>query len=214
MTINQYISEIRVNLPKDYPNIDDRTLLKLLNEFRSVYIKNTLNQNDAFVPREFMQKVLGLEMDIVSQKETPFITDNSRILRSKIKIPERVNLTHRELVYRIWDSKILGEDFNFINPEQAKYAGNGKMNVKEVFAFFYDDYLYIKLKRENPNINLINFVSIELILENPEDMIPLEYADYFDFKDYDYPMTTVAWSYVKSSILQNGLQVINSTENE
>ena len=213
-TINQHISELRVSLPKDYPNVDDRTLLRLINEFRGVHIKNTLNQNDSYITPEYKQRIKGIELELVDVKEVPFLSNSSAILKSKSTIPNPIALSNRDLILRVWDSKILGQEFSYVSPEVAKYSGNGKVNNKEAYCFLYDGYLYIKLRKDNPNLALINIVSIEGIFDSPEDLIPLQYNGYFDWHDYEYPIDTVSWSYIKPNILRDGLNVIQTSEQD
>jgi len=43
MILSYYISEIRQALPLDWVHLDDRTIIRLINQFRTVYIKNHYN---------------------------------------------------------------------------------------------------------------------------------------------------------------------------
>ena len=212
-TVIDYISEIRNELPKDYPNITNRSLINLINEFRAIQIKNELNQNK-IIPKAIVQTISGIQMEMAAQIDVPFITDNSRILKSKQIIPNRINLSNRELVTSVYDGKILSQKYNLVTPEQAIYSGNGRGNQKKVFCFIYNNYLYIKLKRQNTNISLIANLTLEGIFENPLDLIPLQYSEYFDFLQFEYPISMTMWAYIKSNILKSGLNVIQAEQQE
>jgi len=213
MKLNYYISDLRNSLSKDYANIDDRMLIELINQFRAIFIKNEFNRNRN-LPSGIIQTISGIPMNLSKQLDIDFINDSSRILKSSVKLPKLIHTGIRDLVDRVWNGKVLSSNFNYVTPEQAIYAGNGKVNRKLIFTFIYNDYLYIKLKRENPNINLISNLSFRGIFENPLDLIPLTYEGYFDPLDFEYPITEAMWGQIKSNILQNAFNVIQSEENE
>ena len=118
------------------------------------------------------------------------------------------------LLLNIYNDKITGKSFNYISRDKAPYAGSGRYNYKDIHCFIHENYLYVKLQKQNINANLINFLTIEAVFEHPTDCIPLQYPDYFDFLNYDYPMSETMWGYIKSSILQNSLVSIQSEINE
>ena len=212
-TINSYISEIKDTVAKDYPNLDDRFVLTLMNQYRAINIKNELNKG-YYVHDQLSQTIKGIKLELTTQTMLPFISDDTRILKSNVKLPKLVNLTNRALVLNIFSDKILSSNFNFVTREEAVYSGSGRYNSKDIFCFIYDNYLYVKLKKQNPNINLIDLITFEGIFEQPEECIPLQYSSYFDFLEYEYPISESMWGYIKSSILQNSLMAIQSELNE
>jgi hypothetical protein len=212
MELSYYISEIRQALPIDWIHLDDRMIIRLINQFRTVYIKNHYNQNRSF-DRGLMQTI-NILVNPVSQSTISYINSSARILRSTHPIPKLIKISHRDLITNIRNANILNEEFNYVTKDEAIYAGNGKVNTRDIFVFIdheNEDYLYVKIKRENPKIAMLTHVSIQGIFENPLDCIPLQYGDeYVDHRDYEYPMTDTIWGYVKSLILQDGLKVIQS----
>lgn len=214
MELSYYISEIRQSLPRDWPDISSRMIIRLINEFRTVYIKNHYNQNRSF-DRGLMQTI-NVAVGPVSQSTIPYINSSSRILKSYQPIPRLIKISHRDLITNIRNANILSEEYNYVTKDEAIYAGNGKVNTKDIFVFIdheTDDYLYIKLKKENPKLALLTHISIQGIFENPLDCKTLQFGDiYVDDFDYEYPMTDTIWGYIKSSILQDGLRVIQSNK--
>lgn len=212
MELSYYISEIRQSLPIDWIHLDDRMIIRLINQFRTVYIKNHYNQNRSF-DRGLMQTINVLVYP-VSQSTISYIPSSARILKSTQPIPKLIKISHRDLITNIRNANLLSEEFNYVTKDEAIYAGNGKVNMRDIFVFIdheNEDYLYVKLKRENPKIAMLTHVSIQGIFENPLDCIPLQYGtDYIDYRDYEYPMTDTIWGYVKSLILQDGLKIIQS----
>jgi len=213
MKLKYYISELRNLLPLDKDNIDDRMLIELINQFRANHIKNEFNRN-RIIPDQITQTISGITMDLAKQIDVPFIRDSSRILKSNIKIPNVIHTGVDYLVERVFDGKILNSNYNHVLWEEAIYAGNSKTNKKRIFSFIYEDYLYIKLMKENPNINLITTVTLKAVFENPLELIKLEYVDYFDEMEYEYPITKAMWGQIKSFILKDGFNIVQNEINE
>lgn len=215
MFLSYYISEIRQNLPLDWPSLDDRTIVRLINQFRTVYIKNHYTQNRTIDPGLYQSIVV--EISPTDQSTVSYISTNFRILKSVYPIPKLVKLAHRFIV-SVRNPKILSENYNFISKEDAIYAGAGKTNTKDIFVFIDHDsdyHLYIKLQKENPKIALIPQVVVQGIFEDPLECIPFQSTeDYVDFRDYEYPMTDTIWGYIKANILRDGLGIIQAEKND
>ena len=208
MKLSFYISELRNSLPQDYKYLDDRLLMRLLGEFRTVYIKNEYNKNKTIDP-ELAQEI-DFEIQPADQSTVIYVSTSDRILKSIREIPKPIKLSHRDLVLNIRNPQIMADNYNYVNKEHAVYAGNGKFNKKDIFGFLYNNKFYIKLKKENPKIALLSIISIRAIFENPLDCIPFQFNEYIDPLDYEYPMTDTIWGYIKSNILNNGLNVIQA----
>lgn len=212
MKLNFYISELRNALPQDYKHLDTRLIIRLLNEFRTVYIKNEYNKNKTIDPE--LAQTIDFEIKPADQSTIAYIFTSDRILKSIRELPKPIKLSHRDLVLNIRNPKIMADNYNYITKDQAVYAGNGKFNKQDIFGFLYSNYFYIKTKKENPKIALLSIISMRAIFENPLDCIAFQFNEYIDPLDYDYPMTDTIWGYVKANILRDGLQVIQSNLNE
>ena len=212
MKLSYYISELRNALPQDYTHLDDRLLMRLLNEFRTVYIKNEYNKNKTIDPE--LAQTIDFEVKPADQSTVDAISTSDRILKSIREIPKPIKLSHRDLVLNIRNPVLLADSYNYVTKDQAVYAGNGKFNKGDIFGFLYNNYFYIKTKKENPKIALLSIISIRAIFENPLDCIPFQTNEYLDPLDYDYPMTDTIWGYIKTNILRHGLQVIQAEQTE
>jgi len=212
MELSYYISEIRQSLPQDWPDLDDRLITRLINQFRTIYIKQLYNKNET-IDRGLTQTI-NIAVGPVDQSTMTYIRTNFRILKSYQSIPKLINLTHRDMVTAVRNAKILSENYNYITKDEAVYAGSGKVNMKDIFVFIdHDsvDYLYVKLRKENPKLAMLTHISLQGIFENPLDCIPLQFGDeYVDFRDYEYPMVDTIWGFIKANILRDGLRVIQS----
>lgn len=212
MKLNYYVSEIRNSLPQDYQHLDTRLLIRLINEFRTVYIKNEYNKNKT-VDISLAQEI-SFVMNVKDQSTIIAVSTQDRILKSDIEIPKPIKLSHRELVISIRNPKLLADNYNYVTKDDAVYAGNGRFNIDEIYAFLYEKYLYIKLKKRNPKISLLGTISMSAIFDNPLDCIPFHYNEYIDPLDYEYPMTDTIWGYIKSNILNDGLNAIQANITE
>lgn len=216
MELSYYISEIRQSLPQDWPNLDNRTIIRLINQFRTIYIKQLYNKNES-IDRGLTQTI-NIAVGPVDQSTMSYIKTTFRILKSYQPIPKLINLTHRDIVTAVRNAKILSENYNYITKDEAIYAGSGKVNTKDIFVFIdhdNQDYLYVKLKKENPKLPMLTHISLQGIFENPLDCIPLQYGDtYIDQTEYEYPMVDTIWGFIKANILRDGLRVIQSEQSD
>ncbi len=209
MIVRDYTAELRHAIPQDRANVDDRTLIRLLNQHRAVFIKNEYNKNKS-IDTNLAQEITVI-LEVADQSTVDYISTLDRTLASRIAIPQLIKISHRELVLSVRNPNILGIRYNYIASEQAVYAGNGKFNTKDVFVFIYNDRLYVKLQKDNPKIAMLPSVTLLGIFENPLECIPLQTSDYVDNMDYEYPMTDYIWGYVKANILRESFGVVEST---
>jgi len=216
MELSYYISEIRQSLPQDWPDLDDRIIIRLINEFRTIYIKQLYNKNE-LIDRGLTQTIV-LQVAPVDQSTVNYIKTNFRILKSLTSVPKLLNLTHRDVTTAVRNAKILSENYNYITKDEAIYAGAGKFNSKSVFVFIdHDnlDYLYVKLNKDNPKLALLTHISLQGIFENPLDCIPLQHgSEYVEYREYEYPMVDTIWGFIKANILRDGLRVIQSEQQD
>ena len=212
MKLNYYVSELRNSLSQDYKHLDTRMLIRLINEFRTVYIKNEYNKNKTIDPD--LAQEISFVMNIQDQSTIIAVSTKDRILKSDLELPKPIKLSHRDIVLTIRSPKLLSDNYNYITKDDAVYAGNGRFNTKDIYCFLYNRYLYTKLKKENPKIGLLSTMSMLAIFEDPLDCIPFQYNEYIDPLDYEYPMTDTIWGYIKSNILNDGLGVIQANVTE
>lgn len=206
MTLSKYISELREALPKDRLNISDRLIIELINQYRAIQIKNDLNKL-WIIPSELVQSIV-VDLNISNQSLGAYDT-KLRIMKGYQNIPNIINLTNRALITSVSSPAILGSQFNIVSKDRAKYVGNGSVNKKDIFCFIDYNSLYLKLKIENPNINLITTVYLEAIFEDPTEL----FKDPHNYNN-EYPLTKTMWGYIKSSILSNSFNIVKSNEEE
>lgn len=197
MILNRYVSEIKEFLG----DLDDRFIIDQINQARAIWIKNELNKGRS-IDDDIKQTLTCIELDIVEQSECPFVISNSYVLKSKVKIPKTIIRDYGDSILAVRNSKILSERYNYVSKEHAVYANSGKMNRKSIFAFLYNDYMYIKISKENPKIPLLTRISIEGIFEDPTELAALDCCGdgCYDILTQDYPISYNLWVYIKSQL--------------
>jgi len=214
-TLGHYVYEIRRLLPLDLQNIDDRLIIRWINLNRAIWLKNEVNKlND--VSYKFKQQ-LHCYIQPYDQSLIPEIPTSSRILRSTIKIPKILSFGYRDGIEAIRNAKVLSERYNYVTKEQAIYSGNGKLNNRDIYVFMNEDYLYVKLQKDNPKIALLTHLLIELYAENPLEVIKYNTnldIDNNTIRDIEYPIDDILWAYMREEIVKNGLISIQANDTE
>lgn len=215
MLLAYYIDEIRNLLPEDKKHLDDRLIARQINLSRSIWLKNEMNKSRPIFDT-IKQTITGLRTELVDASEISDISTNSRLLRTVRVIPRTIKRKSSDTIVNVRSPKVIGVPFNYITKDRAVYAGNGKMNRRDVYCFLYNDRIYFKLQKDNPTISLIDYVSVEGVFEDPIDVTE-NYTDYdgiFRFRDMDYPISDTIWEYIKQQILANNVQAIETDINE
>lgn len=153
---------------KDYSDdaeLSNEYILYLYRKKRSKYLRRLFND----FTRKFDNIVLqsfcvGLEE--VDNNSCGLETD-CKILRSKVKIPEVIDLRSRLSITSIKPSNINSKAFKIINEEQVPYILEKTYN-SGVYAFLKDNYIY--LISNDIASSLLECINITGLFENPEDL--------------------------------------------
>jgi hypothetical protein len=198
MTLNIFIDEIRNLLPLDYTTIDQRLIAQTIDEYRAVTLKNEFNQNRSI--DDIVTQIIYVDLEQIDELEYPFKTSTHRILRSKTKIPKTINRHYDDSIMIVRNGYTLGERYNYICKEKAVYAGNKFTNKKSIFTFLHNDYMYVKLQKDNPRIALLKNLAIEGVFESPREAYLVNNPN-ADAYLMDYPLPQALWAYMKEGIL-------------
>ena len=120
-------------------------------------------------------------------------------------------------IISIRNAKVISEKYNYITREQAVYAGNGKVNIKDIFVFINEKYLYVKLQKANPKIAMLTHLIIDGYFENPAEAsnyTTTEGTTCYNLLDDDYPISDSLWVYMRDLIINNGLVAIQANKYE
>jgi hypothetical protein len=179
----------------------------LINEQRSLFIRNEYNRTREIDPN--VQQSFCEDLIIVDPHNCPCdnIPVDCKILRTKRKIPNTVEFHHSKAITSIGPVIITEKRFTLIDYDRVPYIGNGRTTKNIVYAFLYDNYLYMISKL--PNLLLLKKASIRGIFEDPTAIA--EFIDCAEnnicWKPTDpYPINQWMWAYIKEQITQQLLR--------
>ena len=219
MTILKYINELKLLLRSgqitDDEVLDNRLVLAWINNQRSLWLKNELNKGRSDEDN-IRQTINGLELEIVNSSSFPDISCGFNILRTKKNIPRTVELLHRDNILSIRNSNMLSTKFNYTHIDKFQYTGNGKFNQSMIFATMYNNKIYLKSHKVNPTLNLMDYITITGIFEDPLEAIFLEnnisQLTIDVLNKYEYPLSKGMWNYMQDAILQSNAKLFIRNE--
>lgn len=206
MELRIYVDEIRNNLANDFKNIDERLIIQTINEFRELLLKEQFNQGRSI--DDIITQSLNINLKMIDVIEYPIKTTTHKILRSEKEIPKTINRHFEDSIVSARSGLTVNEKYNYVTRNQAIYAGNGYTNKKEVFVFLYNNYIYVKLSKNNPKINLLKNLIVEGVFEDPREAFLFNDSTKDELK-MNYPIPMSIWTRAKDMILnklQRGIQ--------
>lgn len=214
MKLENFIYEIRALLPSDWLDVDDRHIIRWINEQRAIWLKNEFNNGRLVDDR--LKQSFHLEVNMVNSSEVSGVKSNSVLLKTKYEIPNVIIKHHSDTLTSIHSPAMLGEKFNYVLKDDAIYSGNGKINSKDIFCFKYNKYIYIKCQKSNPKIKIIKDLIIEGVFEDPIEVVRdyINRGKVIDIMQIEYPISDAIWVYMKGQILKNGLILKESEDVE
>lgn len=168
-TIPKIIYSIREGIKeyKDDSEFDDRYLLFKANTFRSVLLRQELNNLQKQVSSTITQS-LCLELEEVSAYECGLDFGCETIMRTIKPVPTLIDLAFKPAIYNVKPTKILGKSFSFITREQAVHYEHSPFK-NSIFAFLHtDNHVYVVSR--NDGHKLIDCLNIVGVFFNPLDL--------------------------------------------
>lgn len=207
ISLNQMIYQVYeiLQITSDDTSLDKRLIKDLINQERANWIRKEHNKNRS-IDDNIIQDLGCVEVELVdrqSDKCCEVFTD-CKILRSKYKIPNAIELNHEKIITRISSVDFMAIPIYFIDYDHAISYGNGRYNQKKLAAFLKNNYLYIVYNKGNHN-KLLEYINIQGVFEDPteaskfincETQLPC-----FDW-DSRYPINAWMWqTLVKPAII-------------
>ncbi|MCK4500958.1 hypothetical protein KAU11_10715 [Candidatus Babeliales bacterium] len=219
MTLNSYIDEVKIILRenKDESFLDDRLLERMINAQRVLFIKNEINNNKT-VQDSIIQTLSNLKLSpikVYDQEGGSFI-----YLKTDSKIPKPVNYKERLGIESVEIDRLIGSYLTPTREDMIKYTGSLKHNGKDIYYFYKDNYIYIKVPKANFKASLITHLNIRAVFETPT--LLANYADKEGYAQYDkyngdYPINDALWEYMLGAIVEKlglTLRIPETLEND
>ena len=209
-TIRDLIDDVRNLIHISSNDLDDRVIVSWINGQRALWLKNEMNKGmDA--DDNILQTLPCLELEVADASLCGLVNTKHRILRTINEIPKAIVTKYNNGIYSIRRPIMLDIKFNHISREEAVRAGSGRFNKGDIFAFLYNNRIWIKLLPDNLNINFITYISIEGLFTNPLDVSELTDCNNkpcFD-PEYDkYPINDAMWQYMINAIYDNRVKLL------
>lgn len=178
----------------------------LINEQRALYLRQEYNKNRSLDPY-VIQTLKCINMELVNRTDCCFsVPDGCKILKSVKEIPNTLELYYTKGISSVGPADITLARYILVDYSRIAYVGNGRSNRNAIYAFLYDNHLY--LISRGPNVNLIKNVTVRGVFEDPTSLGEfLDCSGNACYSIHDpYPMNLWMWAYVKPAVLQQLMQ--------
>jgi hypothetical protein len=212
MTLNEIIYELRLTIRAqklyDDDQLDNRLLKQWVNNQRALWIRNEINKNHS-VDDQILQKVC-MELEVADRSDCPIRDTEFSVLQSTQQIPKTIELYHEDGIIRVAPVDQMAYKYSYVPIERAQFGGNGRFNRKIIFAFRYNNYLYLHSQIASNYARFIKYIMVYGLFENPETLASFTHVSgqpcYSD--DQDYPLNNWMWNYMKGEILKAEFEVL------
>jgi len=90
------------------------------------------------------------------------------VLRTCKKIPNPIITNLGLAITRVGPVKIISRGFSVVPYKQAQWSGAGRFASKEVFAYYLNEYIYIKITKDHVLAKALKVVNIRGVFEDPD----------------------------------------------
>jgi len=175
----------------------------LINEQRALGIRNEYNKLRT-MDSAVQQEISCLAMELVDPHNCCVtVPIGCKILRTVKQLPNTIEFHHSKGLTSVGPVIITAKRFTIIDYSRVPYIGEGRTTKKAIYAFEYDNYIYIISK--DSNVNLIKAITIRGIFEDPTSLSEFNTCDDKSkcwTPNDPYPLTQWMWVYIKEPIIQ------------
>lgn len=220
-TFNELIYDtmelIRGNKISDDTDLSESHIMYHWNNQRALWLRNEFNKPGRMID-PFLEQDLGcLTLTTADAADCCEITHGCTILRTARKVPKTIELHSGPAITRVGLINKLTVPFSFTNYQKAIYTMNGKYTGKKgVFVFLLNGYMYLVTK--DPTIQLLDYINIRGVFENPMDLASFTCngSSCFSYDD-PYPINNWMIPYIKEEVLKQfgiSLQIPKDSTND
>jgi hypothetical protein len=179
----------------------------LINEQRSLWIRNEYNKNRSIDPY-ILQELPCVELELVDPHNCCItVPTGCKILRTVKPIPNTIEFNFNKGITSVGPVDMMKPRFNIITYSRAPYVGNGRTTARSVYAFLYQGYMYI-MSKDSVILNL-KYISMLGIFEDPTilgEFINCTTGNTCWSPASPYPLNQWMWAYMKPYIVQQLVQ--------
>jgi hypothetical protein len=175
----------------------------LINTQRSLAVRNEYNKKRSIDPSVQQSFCLGLEL-VDEHNCCVEVPIGCKILRSVLPIPSAIELHQGPMITSVGPALITKKRFTLIEYSRVPHIGNGRTTGKTVYAFLYDNYIYVISK--DPMVKLLKLITVRGVFEDPSTLKEFTNCDGSGSPCWSpsspYPMKQWMWAYVKPQVVQ------------
>lgn len=205
LTLNSLAYDLHLTIRNghivDDDDLDIRQIKFWIKNNRAVWIKNELNKGNS-IPQRFIQD-LG-NVDLVKSDIGMYAPVGCSILKTAIEIPNTIEHKGLPTLTRVGPTLTTHGTFTIIPFERVPYVGNGRFNSNGIYAFWFNNYVYLVSKSSSLNFTGMRKVNIRGVFADPEAVTTYEATK-------DYPISEALWVYMKDIILKSDVAMFLST---
>ncbi len=198
----------------DDSNIDIRQMKYWIKNSRATWIRNELAKFKPLSPR-FTQDLGCIDLEVVDASLCGLNTDY-KIKRTVQDIPSTIEVYGEPTFTRIGPAMIHSAKYTFIPFERVPYIGHGKFNQNAIFAFLWNERVYLLTHGTSLEYAGLGKLNIKPILANPEEASKFTKADgtpcYTDASEY--PITENLVTYMKDILIQSDIRYMFGSQSD
>jgi len=171
LTLEKMIGQLEeaINIDSDDSVFSERLFIDLINQARAVFIRQDLNKNRTADPT-IIQELPCVEMEITTAALCGCldIPGDCKLLRSKKKIPDTIELHHNDGILSVRPVQIIQAPFSYVDYKRIPHIHYSRFAKNAVYAFLLDDYMYLYSPGQE-HYALIEQIHIRGIFEDPTE---------------------------------------------
>lgn len=179
----------------------------LINGQRSLWLRNEYDKNRSIDPY-VLQNINCAELELVNPIDCCIdVPSACKVLRTKKKIPNTIEFFYTKGIVTIGSADILKPRILLIDYSRVPYVGHGRTTGKTVYAFLYDQYIYLISK--DLSYTFMKYITIRGIFEDPTSLSGFTNCTNAQpcWSPHDpYPLNQWMWEYMKPYIVQQLMQ--------
>jgi hypothetical protein len=179
----------------------------LINEQRSVSLRNEYNRNRSIDPY-VLQSLNCLELEKVNPIDCCVdVPKGCSLMRTVMEIPNTIEFFFTKGIASIGSPDITKPRIVLIDYSRVPYVGEGRTTGKTVYAFLYNNHIYLTSK--DINYTLLKYITVRGIFEDPTSLgafLDCQSAKQCWSSSDIYPLNLWMWAYIKPLVLQQLMQ--------
>jgi hypothetical protein len=179
----------------------------LMNEQRALFMRNEYNKKRT-IDAGVQQTIPCEDLELVDPHNCCVdVPIGCKILRTKNEIPGTIELHNSTGITSVGPVIITEKRFSLIDYSRVPFIGNGRTTSKTIYAFLYDNYIYVISK--DPAVLLLKKIMIRGVFEDPTALAQFTNCSTGGkcwTTSSTYPIKSWMWAYIKEQVIQQLLR--------